>query len=307
MNAAFLFPGQGAQQPGMLHALPNHPAARATLSETSDVLGFDVTGLDSESALQSTLAAQLSLLAAGVAVARALIEEGVRPSAVAGLSVGAFAAAAISGAVSYADCVRLVHRRAQLMESAFSLGYGMAAIVGLSERQVAEVVASVHSEAAPVFSANVNAPRQIVIAGADSAITQVLEQARQQGARKAERLAVATLSHCPLLQPVADALQQMAVGMHLAEPAIPYIGNLRARVLRRGEEVAQDMIGNIAHGVRWYDSMVVLTELRCDLFVAMPPGRILCDLASECFPGLRSLDMESYPLDYPRRWMEKVG
>ena len=307
MNAAFLFPGQGAQRPGMLHDLPAHPAVRDTLQETSEALGFDVLALDSEPALRSAAAVQLSLLAAGVAAARALIAEGAEPVAVTGLSVGAFAAAVVTGVLGYVDCLRLVHHRALLMERSFSDGYGMAAIVGLDEGQVAAIVARIHSPACPAFVSNINAPRQIVIAGACAAMDRVLEEALRQGARKAERLPVPVLSHCPLLQPVAEELKEMVRPMRIARPSIPCIGNVRARALRTGEAVVKDLVTNVAHGVRWHDSVSVLTELGCDLFIEMSPGRVLSSLATESFPAVRALAMEDYPLHYLRALAARTG
>src|SRR5208337_568447 len=108
MSIAFLFPGQGSQAPGMLHALPAHPAVTRTLEEASDVLHRQVTELDSPEELQSTVSVQLALLVTGVAMARALSEEGIEAEAVAGLSVGAFAAAVHSGAVAFNDSLELV-------------------------------------------------------------------------------------------------------------------------------------------------------------------------------------------------------
>src|SRR4029077_12411669 len=103
-----LFPGQGAQVPGMLHALPDHAVIARTLDEVSKNVGENVLELDSTEALRSTVSVQLALLASGVAVARALIEEGVKPQAVAGLSAGTFSAAVVAGVLSLADGVRLV-------------------------------------------------------------------------------------------------------------------------------------------------------------------------------------------------------
>src|SRR6202453_1047127 len=105
MSVAFLFPGQGSQVPGMLHNLPDHPAVARTLDEVSESLHADVRQLDSAEALQSTVSVQLALLASGVAVARALFEEGVKPEAVAGLSGGAFAAAVAANALNLSDGV----------------------------------------------------------------------------------------------------------------------------------------------------------------------------------------------------------
>ena len=112
MSIALLFPGQGSQIPGMLDALPDHPAVTQTLDEVSEYLNTDILELDSEEALRSSVSVQLALLACGVSMARALTEEGVVPEAVAGLSVGAFAAAALSGVISLSDAVCLVRQRA---------------------------------------------------------------------------------------------------------------------------------------------------------------------------------------------------
>ena len=165
MNTAFLFPGQGAQRPGMLHELVDDPAVQLTLDEISDVLKSDVRLLDSPEALNSTVSVQLALLASGVATARALQRQGVTCCAVAGLSVGAFAAAVIADTITLKDAVILVRSRAEKMEQLYPVGYGLAAIVGLNERRLTVIVDSVHTATTPVSVGNVNAPRQIVIAG----------------------------------------------------------------------------------------------------------------------------------------------
>ena len=134
MSVAFLFPGQGSQVPGMLHRLPDHPAVRRTCDEVSQCLSQNVFDLDSDTALQSTLSVQLALFTCAVAMSRVLVEEGVRPVAVAGLSVGAFAAAVESGTICLSDGVHLVRQRAEMMMKLYPKGYGLAAIVGLTER-----------------------------------------------------------------------------------------------------------------------------------------------------------------------------
>jgi malonate decarboxylase epsilon subunit len=147
VNTAFLFPGQGAQKSGMLHELVDDPAVELTLDEISDVLRSDVRLLDSPEALNSTVSVQLTLLASGVATARGLQRRGVTCRAVGGLSVGAFAAAVVAEAITLKDAVILVRSRADKMEQLYPVGYGLAAIVGLNERQVAAVVDSVHTAA----------------------------------------------------------------------------------------------------------------------------------------------------------------
>src|SRR5271170_4645024 len=149
LNTAFLFPGQGAQKPGMLHELIDDPAVELTLDEISNVLKSDVRPLDSPEALNSTVSVQVALLASGVATARALQRRNVTCCAVAGLSVGAFAAAVVAEAIILKDAVSLVRSRAEKMERLYPVGYGLAAIVGLNERQVTAIVDSVHTAANP--------------------------------------------------------------------------------------------------------------------------------------------------------------
>src|ERR1700735_506520 len=190
MKTGLLFPGQGSQKPQMLHDLVRHPAVDETLSEIGEVLELDVQTLDTSEALQSAVSVQLAILTSGVATARALQQGGCEPLAVAGLSVGAFAAAVAADSISLSDAVRLVRSRAEQMEQMYPVGYGLSAIVGLSETQVAKLVDSENTKEYPVFVGNINAPRQIVIAGSNEGMEAVLEKARMQGARKAERLDV---------------------------------------------------------------------------------------------------------------------
>jgi malonate decarboxylase epsilon subunit len=293
MSIAFLFPGQGSQLPGMLHHLLDHPEVERTLDEVSSVLHTDVRDLDSEEALKSTVSVQLGLLAAGVATGRALIDKKVVPTVVCGLSVGAFAAAVVAGVLSLKDAVELVQIRAERTIELYPTGYGLSAIVGLNESQVLNIIQAVTSEQEPVFIGNINAPRQIVIAGSDEGMEKVVDEARRQGARKAERLNVSVPSHCPLLKSVADVLHRRIFLLQLRTPQMIYVGNVNARAMRRAECVANDLANNIAHSVHWHDATTLATELGCNLFLEMPPGHILSDLAKENLSGVSALSVES--------------
>jgi malonate decarboxylase epsilon subunit len=273
----------------MLHNLPDRAAVVRTLDEVSETLRADVRGLDSAEALQSTVSVQLALLTSGVAVARALFEEGVKPEAVAGLSVGAFAAAVVAGVLDLGDGVRLVKERAEGMVELYPRGYGLAAIIGLTETQVCTLVKNAYTEQNPVYVGNINAPRQIVIAGSNEGMDKVLEAARKSGARKAVRLHVSEPSHCSLLQPVAEALKKSLQAIHLQEPKMVYAGNVTGRALRSAEAISKDLATNIAHGVRWYDATAVLEELGCRLFLEMPPGHVLSELAEQNLSGVNSV------------------
>ncbi|MFE0755421.1 malonate decarboxylase subunit epsilon [Inquilinus sp. NPDC058860] len=292
MSLAFLFPGQGAQSPGFLHRLPDHPAVTATLQEAGAVLGLDVLTLDEGAALQSTVSVQTGLTVAGVAAARALAAEGVVPAMVAGLSVGSFAAAVTAGAIGFADALRLVDRRARLMEQACPAGFGMVAVTGLPQRRVEAIVGAIHGAAAPLYLANLNGPAEFVLSGADAALDRAIEAARQAGARRAERLAVAVPSHAPLMDGAAAALAAEAEAVPVATPRIAMVGNRRARMLRDAAGVREELATNLAHPVRWSDSVALMVEHGAAVLLEMPPGDVLTRLTASEHPGLTGRAMD---------------
>jgi malonate decarboxylase epsilon subunit len=295
MSTAFLFPGQGAQTPGFLHRLPDHPLVAATLQEASAVLDGDVLALDRDQALASTVAVQLATVIAGVAVARLLQAHGVEPEAVAGLSVGAFSAAIACGALALADGLPLVRLRGRLMQEAYPQGHGLAAIVGLSQRQVEHLVQRGFRREAPVYLANLNGPTQFVIAGARAGVEPVLAAARAAGARKAEWMAVPVPSHCPLLDGVAAALGRAVAGVPMAAPRMDYIEGQRGRPTRDSEVVRADLASNVSHQVRWGDATGLLFERGARLFIELPPGQVLAGLVT--FEGARALAAQDTRLD----------
>jgi malonate decarboxylase epsilon subunit len=158
-----------------------------------------------------------------------------------------------------------------------------------------------------VFVGNINAPRQVVIAGSDAGMVKVLEAAQRSGARSTQRLQVAVPSHCPLLEPVAVALRASLAGMTLGQPKLIYVNNVNARASRTAVAVAEDLANNIAHGVRWHDATTVLEELGCRLFLEMPPGRVLSVLAREAFPDVKSLPIEQSTLQAAVRAASSMG
>jgi malonate decarboxylase epsilon subunit len=298
MTIAFLFPGQGSQSAGMLHHLSHHPEVTRTIHEASNVLGFDIDTLDTAESLQSTVAVQSSLLIAGIATARALMAEQVHPIAVAGMSVGAFGAAVVCGTLSFSDALSLVRLRGEMMQSAFPTGYGLAAIEGLDEVHMESIVERIGTPAFPAYISNINAPRQIVVSGSDAAVDTVIAQARQQGARRAERLAVRVPSHCPLLQPVAERLEQAMAMLTLRPPSMPYVSNRGGRALYDAESIRTDLASNVAHPVRWYDGLEVLRELGTKLFLEMAPGHVSTNLVAELFPEVRAVSIADQGLRY---------
>jgi malonate decarboxylase epsilon subunit len=294
---AFLYPGQGAQVPGMLHQLPDHTKVDETLQEASQFLGHDALELDTEQALSLTVPVQLALLISGVATTRALQAEGIKSDLVAGLSVGAFAAAVAADAIDFKNALRLVKLRAELMQKAYPHGYGLSAVIGLNEKQLAKIVNEINQPDSPVFLANLNAPTQIVIAGSERGMQAVLDRAKNEGARTAKRLDVSVPSHCDLLRCVADELARHIGKIEMKTPNAIYISNRRARAVRDPDGIREDLATNIACAVRWHDVMTAAYERSIRLFVEMPPGRTLTDLSSAAFPDARSIALDRTTID----------
>lgn len=307
MSSAFLFPGQGEQYPGMLHDLPDHPAATAALDEVSAALGDDIRTHDDERALHSNASVQLALFAAGVASWRTLDALGARPDYVAGHSIGAFAAAVASGALTLPDAVQAVRVRGHAMETAYPHGYGMGVVLGLGEQTVIRLADQAAGPAEPVYATNVNAPRQIAVSGADAAVDRLLALARAHGATKARRLAVDVPSHCPLMAGPERELAAVLSGLPVARPRVPWAGNRGGRTLRTAAAVREDLVHSVAHPVRWHDATSVLYERGARLFIQMWPGDSLARLAQAAFTDARATSMRTASPEFIRQLVRREG
>ncbi|ATP45281.1 malonate decarboxylase subunit epsilon [Pseudomonas putida] len=292
MSSLFAFPGQGAQQVGMLHRLPE--GAGPLLEEASDTLGHQVLGLDSEQALQSTRAVQLCLLLTGVAWARRLLQQSPAPDYVAGLSIGAYPAAVTAGALAFADAVRLVALRGELMQRAYPQGYGMTALSGLDLASVERLLVEAGGE---VYIANLNSENQIVIAGSEAAMAAVAQCARSLGQGVARRLAVSVPSHCPLLDAPAAQLAEAFAAVELRSPIITYLSGSSARPIYDPQRLRDDLAGNMARVVDWRATLRNAYERGVRLHLEIPPGSVLSGLARQVFANGRVVAIESTRLD----------
>lgn len=287
MKILFTFPGQGTQHPGMLQNLPG-----TELTQAREVLGAEVDTLDSPEALKHTRAVQLSLLIAGVAWARELERRGVAPDIVSGLSIGAYPAAVIAGALEFSDALRLVALRGDLMEQAYPNGYGLTAIMGLTLNQVEALVAD-----SGTYIANLNAETQIVIAGTDEAMAEVAKRAMAKGASKAHRLAVSVPSHCELLAEPAQKLVEAFSHVTLSRPRYAYLSGSTGRVLWQPERIADDLAMNMARTVRWQEAVISANEREARLAIEMPPGGVLTCLTRQAAWEGESIALERSGMD----------
>lgn len=299
MSSLLVFPGQGAQQPGMLHRLP-----RDTVDEASAVLGEDVLLLDAAQALKSTRAVQLCLLIAGVAASRQL---SMAPDYVAGLSIGAYPAAVVAGALDFGDALHLVSLRGELMQQAYPQGYGMTAIIGLDLSTVESLLAQVHRTDTPVYLANINADNQVVIAGSDAAMKAVAELAKGCGAGLAKRLAVSVPSHCPLLDGPADTLAKAFAKVQLRTPSLGYLSGSRARPVIDPDALRDDLAFNMCRVVDWRGTVQSAYERGVRLQIELPPGAVLTGLARRVFEQGSVIAFDGARLDTLQALMREEG
>ncbi|MBV4413625.1 malonate decarboxylase subunit epsilon [Enterobacteriaceae bacterium YMB-R22] len=283
MKILFTFPGQGTQRPGMLH---NLPCAGDTLEQARHTLGDEVDTLDTPDALKHTRAVQLSLLIAGVAWARELERPGIVPDMTCGLSIGAFPAAVVAGALRFDDALRLVAQRGELMEQAYPHGYGLTAIMGLAQEQIEPLLEN------GVFIANLNAERQIVIAGSDECMARVARRALGKGASSVRRLAVSVPSHCALLDEPASRLKQAFAGVEMMRPRCEYLSASTARVIWQPERIADDLALNMSRTVRWHEAMAAAEERDVGLAIELPPGGVLTSLTRQAVTREEAVSLE---------------
>jgi [acyl-carrier-protein] S-malonyltransferase len=293
MKIAFVFPGQGSQAVGMLDAFAGEPAVQEVLARAGEALGEDLAGLIAggpAEQLNLTVNTQPAMLAAGVAIYRAwLAAGGAVPAIMAGHSLGEYTALTAAEAVSLEAAVRLVRFRAQAMQEAVPAGSGgMAAILGLSDEQVAQACAEA-AQGEVVEAVNFNAPAQVVIAGHAAAVGRACEAAKRLGAKRALPLPVSAPFHCSLLAPAAERLRERLRDERIAAPRVPVINNVDVAIESGPERIRDALARQAAGPVRWAEIIRVMAEQGVTHVVECGPGRVLAGLTRRIVPGVESL------------------
>lgn len=296
---AFVFPGQGSQSVGMLDAWGDHPAVRAVLDEASQALHEDVGALireGSKEALALTTNTQPVMLVAGVAAYRVwMAEVGVVPKAVAGHSLGEYAALVAAGALTLADAVPLVRLRGQAMQDAVPVGKGaMAAILGMEPARVAALCAEVAAEFSSsdsgevVEAANFNDNAQTVISGSKVAVERACEVLKAKGAKRALLLPVSAPFHCALMQPAARILRERLAQIVISSPQIPLINNIDVAVETEAERIRDALYRQAFGPVRWVHTVQAFKARGVDQVVECGPGKVLSGMVKRIDASLTS-------------------
>jgi len=279
---AVMFPGQGSQHVGMgVELAAAEPTVRELYEEADEILGIPLGRIcreGPEDELVRTENAQPAILLHGYAVWQTLPPE-VRGAVVvgAGHSLGEFTTWLAAGGLSFADALRTVRRRGELMASAGDERAGtMAAILGLEPEDVVRVCAGI--EVGTVVPANFNAPGQIVISGDVAAVEAACDAALEAGARRAVPLNVSGAFHSPLVRAARDGLEAALSGVTIDDPRFPVVANASATPVTTGAEGRDRLVEQLTSPVRWVESLASMERSEPDLWIELGPGAVLTGL-----------------------------
>lgn len=303
MKYAFVFPGQGSQFVGMGKELAeNFASAKEVFQEVNDALSQDLfkimtDGPDSE--LTMTANTQPALMAFSMAVVRVLEKDfGIKlkdkAAFVAGHSLGEYSAACSAGVFSLGDTAKLLRIRGNAMQNAVPLGIGgMAAVLGLSYKDVGALVEACSNGNDTCVAANDNSDGQVVLSGSMAAIDRAVEIAPEFGARKCVKLAVSAPFHSPFMRPAADAMARafMEVEAHNAE--IPLIANVLAEPITEHKEIIKHLIEQVTGTVRWRETMAYLQEQGVTDLVELGAGKVLSGIAKRSHKEMNAFSVGS--------------
>jgi len=289
---ALLFPGQGAQHPGMGKSLAQHYAGARSVYEAADeCLGYPISTLCFEGdadALRPTSTAQPAIAVTSLAALAALEDElghQVAPVAVAGHSLGEYTATIAAGALTVEAGLRLIAERGRLMQAAAEARPGaMAAVLGIDSERCADACAAARSFGQCVV-ANDNAPGQQVISGDPPAVARAAELAKQAGARRVVPLAVAGAFHSEHMRSAEEALRAALTAAGVGPARWPVIGNVGAGWLMSGDDILDELGAQMTSPVRWRSSMESMCRAGIEVFVELGPGNVLAGLAKRCVPS----------------------
>lgn len=269
---AFVFPGQGAQTPGMIkNFCEKCPAARKVVDQVSEITGVDMPKLlweTEQEVLSRSDNSQLAIATASIAVMKMLEEQKIVPSAAMGFSLGEFPALYAAGVLSFEDVIKVVRQRGLIMQAvcekiaAENEGHapGMSAVIGLPPEKVIEIAAGIKD----AYAANLNSNKQTVVSGTDEALEKLAVAAKEAGARRALRLQVAGPFHSPLMREAAEEFEKAIADVKFNAPKIPLFSNVTGGHVSNPEEIKKNAVLHLTNPVRWTDEEAVLAKMMQD-------------------------------------------
>lgn len=295
-NFAMVFPGQGSQAVGMLADLAAaYPIVEETFKQASDVLGYDLWDLvqnGSAEDLGQTQRTQPALLASSVAIYRVWQQKypELKPSVMAGHSLGEYSALVCAGVLDFQDAIKLVELRGNAMQQAVPAGTGaMYAIIGLDNEAIINACEQAQAEVGEIVSAvNFNSPGQVVIAGTKAAAEKAGELCKAAGAKRALPLAVSVPSHCALMKPAADKLAEALQNITLNVPVVPVINNVDVSVETDAEAICNALVHQLYSPVRWTETVEKMANEGVTTLYEIGPGKVLTGLTSRIVKELKA-------------------
>jgi [acyl-carrier-protein] S-malonyltransferase len=285
MKIAYVFPGQGAQYPGMGKDMYDQlEQARAMFDKANDILGFRITDImfsGTEEELKQTRVTQPAIFLHSVIMATMLGDK-FRPDMAAGHSLGEFSALVACKSLSFEDGLALVSKRAMAMQKACEAEPStMAAVLGLDDAKVEEICKSVNGT---VVTANYNCPGQLVISGAIAAVDEACEKMKAAGAKRAMRLQVGGAFHSPLMEPARVALEQAINETVFAQPICPVYQNVTAKAVTDPAQIKTNLVAQLTAPVCWTQSVIHMVADGAADFVELGPGKVLQGLVKKTCP-----------------------
>ncbi len=270
MKTAYIFPGQGAQFPGMAQDL--YPAHKELMEKANEILGFRITDImfgEDEDALKATRVTQPAIFIHSTILAMAQEQ---KPDMVAGHSLGEFSALAAAGAITFEDGLRLVAMRAQAMQECCEKVPGaMAAIIKLPDEKVEEICAGIPG----VVPANFNSPGQVVISGDEAGIEEACVKFKEAGAKRALRLQVSGAFHSPLMEPAREKLARAIEATPFSAPLCPIYQNVSALPTVDPAVIRENLLKQLTSPVRWTRTVENMLQDGATRFVELGPGTVL--------------------------------
>ena len=296
---AFVFPGQGSQEVGMLQDVyETGNVVSKTFDEASEALGYDLWALVKNGPveqLNQTEFTQPALLTASIALWRLAHEQTVPTiDVVAGHSLGEYSALVAAEVISFADAAKLVQKRGRFMQTAVPLGEGgMAAILGLDDEQVTDLCKSVSAQGGVVQAANFNANGQVVIAGDNAALERAIEACKTAGAKRAMPLAVSAPFHSALMQPAAEKLALELAAVEFSAPKIKVVQNVNAEACGDPAQIRKNLVAQMYSAVHWTNTIQLMAGDGIQTVVECGPGKVLAGLNRRIEKSLVSLSLNS--------------